>query len=207
VSVRGTVFLVDDDEAVRRATARLLDAWGFEVRAYASAEEYLVARDPQAPGCLLLDLRMPGQSGIELQTALLASGGAPATVFLTAHADVPTTVAAMKQGAVDLLEKPAREDQLVAALERALQRDLDQRRTRGELAELERRYDSLTQREREVLAGVVRGLRNKQSATSLGIAERTVKLHRARVLEKMGASSAAEVARMVEKLGKVPEGA
>lgn len=206
MSARGTVFLVDDDDGLRRATARLLNANGFDVRSFASADEFLQAFDPAAPGCLLLDLRMPGKSGLELQQSLAARGQPPPIVFLTGHADVPTSVLAMKQGAIDFLEKPVAESALLAALERALALDAEQRRGRGELAALERRYASLTPREREVLAEMLAGQLNKQAAYSLGIAERTVKLHRSRVMEKMGADSIPELVRMAGRLGLKPAG-
>ncbi len=200
----GTVFLVDDDEALCAATTRLLDAHGFVVRSFLSAEEFMASFDPQAPGCLLLDLRMPGKSGLELQQWLSDHKVELPIVFLTGHADVPTSVFAMKKGAIDFLQKPAREEDLVAAVERALAKDSSTRRHSGERAELQRRYDTLTPREREVLVEIVAGQRNKQAAYSLGIAERTVKLHRSRVLEKMGADSLAELVRMAEFLGLGP---
>jgi FixJ family two-component response regulator len=198
---RGTVHLVDDDEALRRATVRLLSSCGFEVRAFGSADEFLQAYDPSAPGCLLLDMRMPGRSGIELQEHLIERGCVPQTVFLTGHGDVPTSVRAMKSGAIDFLEKPVQEEALVAALERAIARDEEDRRARADLSVLKTRYESLTSREREVLVEIVAGQLNKQAARSLGIAERTVKLHRSRVLEKMRAPSLAELVRMAERLG------
>lgn len=198
---RGIVFLVEDDEPLRRATTRLLSSHGFGVREFASAEEFLAAVGPEDKGCLLLDLRLPGASGLELQQRLAERSLSTPIVFLTGHADVPTSVYAMKRGAVDFLEKPAREEELVAALERALARDESGRREHGELSELERRYAELTPREREVLASVVGGQRNKQTARALGIAERTVKLHRSRVLQKMRAESLAELVRMAQRLG------
>lgn len=196
----GRVYLVDDDEALRRATRRLLDSHGFEVQAFASAEEFLGAWDPDLGGCLLLDLRLPGQSGLELQRTLAERGVEPAIVFLTGHADVPTSVHAMKRGALDFLEKPVDEATLVAALERALERDGELRRDRSELARIERRFAQLTAREREVFEHIVAGHLNKQAAFALGIAERTVKLHRSRVLEKMGANSVADLVRMAGQL-------
>jgi FixJ family two-component response regulator len=198
---RGTVFLVEDDEALRRATSRLLEACGFTVRAFAAAEEFLAVFDPAAPGCLLLDLRLPGQSGLELQRTLESRGDMPPVVFLTGHADVPTSVFAMKRGAVDFLEKPVRDEDLIAALERALELDERTRRERGDRARIEKRYATLTTREREVLTLIVAGKLNKQTAMALDIAERTVKLHRSRVLEKMGAASVADLVRMAEALG------
>jgi FixJ family two-component response regulator len=200
-----TVFLVDDDQALCAATTRLLDACGFSVRSFHSAESFLAQFDPKEPGCLLLDLRMPGQSGLELQQLLAERKVEIPIVFLTGHADVPTSVYAMRKGAVDFLQKPASEEALVAALERALERDLAQRKDSAEHSALRSRYEKLTPREREVLAEIVAGQRNKQAAFSLGIAERTVKLHRSRVLEKMGADSLAELVRMAEHLGIGPD--
>ncbi|MFO1008818.1 MAG: response regulator [Planctomycetota bacterium] len=206
MNARSTVFLVDDDDGLRRATARLLTSYGFEVCAFASAEEFLAAFDARAPGCLLLDLRMPGTSGLQLQEALAQRGAAPPIVFLTGHADVPASVMAMKRGAIDFLEKPVKEDELVAALERALELDAKRRGEREELEALQGRYAALTPREREVLAEMIAGQLNKQAAFSLGIAERTVKLHRSRVMEKMGADSLPELVRMAGRLGLRPAG-
>lgn len=201
MNVSGNVFLVDDDEGLRKATLRLLNACGFNAKGFGSADEFLATFDPAASGCLLLDLRMPGRSGLELQEELTRRGSPLPIVFLTGHADVPTSVYAMKQGAVDFLEKPVAEQALVAALTRALKRDEEQRKERSDRAELERRYASLTPRERDVFGEVIAGQRNKQAARVLGIAERTVKLHRARVLEKMGAATLADLGRVAERLG------
>ena len=204
MSQAGRVFLVDDDDALRRATTRLLSAHGFEVRAFGTAEEFLRAYDYEVPGCLLLDMRLPGQSGLELQRTLAERGMTPQIVFLTGHADVPTSVFAMKGGAIDLLEKPVREEDLVAALTRAIALDAQKRVERQQLAKVKQLYAALTAREREVFFEVVAGRLNKQAAQTLGIAERTVKLHRARVLEKMGAGSVADLVRMAEALDLRP---
>ena len=179
----------------------MLTASGFEVRGFASAEEYLAGLDAAAAGCLLLDLRLPGRSGLELQRLLLERGCRLPIVFLTGHADVPASVYAMKQGAVDFLEKPARGEELIAALQRALALDAEQRRIDAELQILRERYAKLSEREKQVLAELLAGARNKQAAFALGIAERTVKLHRSRVLKKMGTDSIPELVRMAERLG------
>jgi FixJ family two-component response regulator len=201
MSTRGTVFLVDDDGALRRATSRLMTAAGFTVAAFASAEEFLGAFDAAAPGCLVLDLRMPGLGGLDLQRALAERGAELPIIFLSGQADVGASVHAMKGGAIDFLEKPVEEAVLIAAVERALERDATLRGARSSRTELERRYAQLTPREREVLALIVAGKLNKQAASSLGIAERTIKLHRSRVLEKMKAPSLADLVRMAEQLG------
>lgn len=198
---QSTVFLVDDDEALRKATSRLLDSHAFRVKAFASAVEFLAKFDPDAHGCLLLDLRMPGQSGLELQQELRRRGSLLPVIFLTGHADVPTSVFAMKEGAIDFLEKPVAEQVLVSALSRAIDRDTALRRDDLEHKHLEQRYASLTPRERDVFGEMIAGQRNKQAAHALGIAERTIKLHRARVLEKMGALTLADLGRIAERLG------
>jgi FixJ family two-component response regulator len=204
------VYLVDDDADFRAATRRHLTALGFEVQVYASAEEFRATFDPEAEGCLLLDLRMTGQSGLEMMQAVkqrLAEGEVmPPVVFLTGHGDVPTSVLAMRRGAVDFLQKPVAEEQLLAALQRALDQDALQRQERAETLELRVRLATLTKREREVLHEMLSGALNKQAAQNLHIAERTVKLHRANVLLKMGAGSIAELVRMAERLGVRPNG-
>lgn len=201
---QGRVFLVDDDADFRGATRRLLSALGFDVSSYASAEEYLAAFDAEAPGCLLLDLRMTGASGLELLQRLQQGEIMPPVVFLTAHGDVPTSVLAMRSGAIDFLQKPVSGATLVPVLRRALERDAQQRRDRSNLAELRSRFGTLTRREREILNEMLAGVLNKQAAQKLQIAERTVKLHRANVLEKMGAQSIPELVRMAERLGVRP---
>jgi FixJ family two-component response regulator len=191
---------VDDDPDFRRATMRLLRTHGFRVDEYASVEDFLARYAPADTNCLLLDLRMPGRSGLELQSALAKRGLPPPIVFLTGHADVDTSVYAMKQGALDFLQKPVGEAQLVAALERALEVDARSKVVAADSTELERRYATLTAREREVFGVLVSGQRNKQAALALGITERTVKFHRASVLEKMQAESPIELGRMAESL-------
>jgi FixJ family two-component response regulator len=200
-----TVFLVDDDDALRKATSRLLKANGFLVRPFDSAEAFLAEYRPGESGCLLLDLHMPGQSGLDLQRTLLDRGVALPIVFLTGHGDVPASVKAMKGGAIDFLQKPVEEERLIATLETALEHDERARAERGDLDQLQARLETLTPREREVMAEIVTGKLNKQVALALDIAERTVKLHRARVLEKMRAGSLADLVRMAQRLGIGPK--
>lgn len=196
-----TVFLIDDDPAVLKALSRLLRSAGHAVESFEGGEAFLRAYNPERPGCLLLDLAMPGLNGLELQRRLAEAGGAPAIVFLTAQGDIPASVRAMKAGAVDFLTKPAADETLLEALRAALARDEANRRTRHELAGLRARLASLTPREREVLELVVTGKLNKQIAAELGTAEKTIKIHRARVMAKLGAGSVAELARLIERLG------
>lgn len=198
---RRCVCVVDDEAAVRRGLARLLSGAGFEVRSYESAREYLDDEPPSAPCCLVLDLRMPDLDGLALQEELAGRPTSPAIVFLSGHGDVPHSVRAMKAGAVDFLEKPADPGTLIAAVERALARNESRRAEAEELAELRARRASLTPREDEVFQRVVVGLLNKQIGFDLGIAEKTVKVHRGRVMSKMAATSVADLARMAEKLG------
>lgn len=193
-----TVFLVDDEAAVRKAVGRLLRAEGFHVSAFGSAEEFLAAHDPAAPGCLLLDMSMPGIGGLGLQKALEGSGGARPVVFLTGHADVPMCVQAMKHGAADFLTKPVDDVKLIAAVRSALEMDREIRLTRARHDEIRFLMASLTPREHEVLLHVVTGKLNKQIAFDLGTAEKTIKVHRGRVMAKMGVTSVAELVRMVE---------
>lgn len=194
-----TVFLVDDDAAVRTAVSRLLIAKGIEVALFASPAEYLAAHDPDAPGCLLLDLELPGINGLELQQILASRGGTLPVIFLSAHGDVPISVQAMKNGAVDFLTKPVLHDVLGAAVAAAFEKDRVDRLARMEDAEINARIASLTPREREVLDHVVRGQLNKQIAGDLGTGEHTVKVHRARMMEKMKVQSLAELVRLVER--------
>ena len=194
------IHVVDDDASLRTALLRLLAAAGFEARGYASTGAFLMEPPPDRPGCLLLDIRMPGPSGLDLQASLHRQGVALPVIFLTGHADVSSSVRAMKAGAVDFLTKPVRRETLLEALGRALQRDAGQRAARGELARLRALFDALTPREREVFERVVAGKLNKQIAGDLGIAERTVKAERAQVMVKLGVGSAAELGRLAERL-------
>jgi FixJ family two-component response regulator len=197
------VFIVDDDPSVRKATARVIRAAGFEALTFASAVEYLEQFDPQAPGCLLLDLNMPGVNGLELQKALAERGTAPAIVFLSGYADVPKSVVAMKGGAVEFLTKPVDARTLVDALQAAIEKDRVQREARAGREEIARRVARLTPREVQVMRGVVAGKLNKQIAGELGTAEKTVKVHRGRVMEKMEVES---VAALVQATARVDIG-
>lgn len=198
-----TVFLVDDDPGVRRSLSRVLREAGFDVETYESAEAFLRRPDAALGGCLVLDVTMPGQDGLALQKHLAEAGRALPTVFLTGHGDIPMSVRAMKAGAADFLTKPVRSEALVAAVRTALARDAVARQAHAEIAELARHYELLTPREREVLAGVAGGKLNKQIAAELGVVEQTVKFHRARIMERMHASTVAELMLMAAKLGIV----
>ncbi|MGJ7512191.1 response regulator transcription factor [Variovorax sp. GT1P44] len=196
------IHVVDDDESLRIALLRLLEAAGFEARGYASAGEFLLHRPPDRPSCLLLDVRMPGPSGLDLQGALEESGIALPIVFLTGHADVPSTVQALKGGAVDFLEKPIQRDALLAALGRALERDAARRAVSAEAARLRALFATLSTREREVFDRIVAGKLNKQIADELGISERTIKTQRAQLMVKLGVDSAAELGALAERLSR-----
>jgi FixJ family two-component response regulator len=190
-----TVFVVDDDAAVRKAVARLPHSVRIEAAVFASPVEFLAAYDPDIPGCLLLDLEMPDLNGLELQQALTERGGALPIIFLSAHGDVPLSVQAMKAGASDFLTKPVRDQVLRAAFEK----DRVARLVRAELTGIEARLATLTPREHEVLERVIAGQLNKQIAGDLGTGEHTIKVHRARVMEKMKVESLAELVRLVER--------
>jgi FixJ family two-component response regulator len=195
------VFVVDDDPAVRKSLSRLLRSAGFEALTFESPEEFLRNLKPDAAGCAILDLSMPGLDGLALQRELAARGSDLPVVFLTGHGDIPKSVQAMKSGAMDFLTKPVDGDILLGAVRRALELDRAGRKARQELAAIEARLAALTPREREVLEGVVAGKLNKQIAGDLGIVEKTVKVHRHRVMEKMGASSLAELVHTLDRAG------
>jgi FixJ family two-component response regulator len=198
------IHVVDDDPSFRTAVTRLLRAAKYDVRGYASASEFL-ASDPYAePGCILLDLRMPGASGFDLQQSLAAMEERLPIIFLTGHGDIPASVRAMKAGAVDFLTKPVRREALLHAVQNALGVDAKGRATRAALRELHDRYENLTPREREVLAHVVSGKLNKQIAFDLGTAERTIKAHRASIMDKLRVQSVAELVRLAQELGIEP---
>lgn len=195
-----TVFVVDDDAAVRKAVCRLLRSFQIQAAGFASPVEFLARYDPDAPGCLLLDMEMPGLSGIELQQELVSRGGALPVIFLSAHGDVPLCVQAMKNGAVDFLTKPVRDEVLRTAVLTAFEMDRADRLARAELASIDARLATLTPREHEVLDHVVTGQLNKQIAGDLGAGEHTIKVHRARVMEKMKVRSVAELVRLMERI-------
>ncbi|HTY86122.1 MAG TPA: response regulator [Candidatus Acidoferrum sp.] len=199
---KATVFVVDDDPSVRKSLARLMKSAGYAVETFTSAREFLDhAHYQDAAGCLLLDVQLPGLNGLDLQQELKQFAFAPSVIFITGHGDVPTSVRAMKDGAVDFLTKPVNDDDLLWAVRQAIARNTESRQREAELIELRRRVDTLTSREREVMALIVRGFMNKQVAAMLGTVEKTIKVHRGRVIEKMEVQSLAELVRAAEKLG------
>jgi FixJ family two-component response regulator len=192
--------VVDDDNGFRTAICRLLRAAGFEIRSYASAGDYLLGEEDEAPGCVLLDLRMPGPDGLSLQDAIARRANPLPVVFLTAHGDIETTVKAMKNGAEDFLTKPVKREALLSAIHSAVARDSNRRAAREVMVDSRRRYEALSPREKAVLEQVVAGRLNKQIAAAIGASERTVKAHRARIMQKMGVSSVAELVRSADRL-------
>lgn len=195
------VFLVDDDLAVREGLSSLIRSVGLHVEAFASAQDFLQFRPPDAPACLVLDVRMPGLSGLDLQCELAGTGNLVPIIFITAHGDIPMTVRAMKAGAVEFLTKPFRNQDLLDAIAHSLKQDEVARLRRAEVAEIRARYDMLTSRERDVIVLIVRGMLNKQAAAELGITEITIKVHRHNIMQKMRARSLPALVRMVERLG------
>jgi FixJ family two-component response regulator len=197
------VSIVDDDASVRKGLARLVRAAGYDVETFASAHEYLARPRPDDPCCLLLDVRMPGLSGLELQEALARAGSRVSIVFVSGHGDISGSVKAMKKGAVDFLTKPVDDRELLGAIERAVARALQDRREQAVTKDVRDRIKTLTAREAQVFALVVTGRLNKQIAADLGIGEKTVKVHRGRVMEKMRAGSVAELVRLADQGGVI----
>ena len=197
-----TVFVVDDDTSVRTALKRLIQSLGLKVETFDSAQAFLKHGPHDGPACLVLDVRMPGMSGIELQQQLTKAGLGLPIIFITGHGSIPLSVQAMKAGAVDFIEKPFEDQKLIDAINTAIQKNKKFRTEHAEIKDLQRRVDSLTPREREVFILVVSGMLNKQIAFDLGMSEKTVKVHRARVMDKMKAKSLANLVRMAEKAGQ-----
>ena len=194
------VFVVDDDSSVREAIKSLIKSVGLRVETFETAQQFLGSKRPEVPGCVVLDVRLPGLSGLDLQRELAANDIKLPIIFITGYGDIPMSVRAMKAGALEFLTKPFRDQDLLDAIQQALERDRAARRHSKEIAELRQRFDALTSREREVMNLVVGGWLNKQIGFELKISEITVKIHRGRVMGKMGASSLAELVRMTEKL-------
>src|SRR6202451_324174 len=194
------VFVVDDDASVRDAVKRLIASVGLRVETFGSTREFLSARRPEAPACLVLDVRLPDVSGLELQRDLAAANVHIPIIFITGHADVPMTVRAMKAGAVEFLTKPFRGQELLDAIQEAIAKDRMAWNERAQMADLRARYNTLTPREKEVLILVASGLLNKQIGAELGTSELTIKTHRGRVMQKMGADSLADLVKMAERI-------
>lgn len=199
------VIVIDDDALFRRSAVRLIDSAGFTVQSFASPRDFLRAGRPDAPACVVLDVRMPGMSGLDLQKELARAGIEIPIIFITGHGDIPMSVEAMKAGAIEFLTKPFREQALIDAIRQAIERDRAGRKQRARLVALRAHYDSLTPREREVMARVVSGRLNKQIAAELGTVEKTIKFHRAHIMRKMEAGSLAELVQMAGRLeGSTP---
>ena len=198
------VFIVDDDDSVRKALSRLINSVGLNVETFASADDFLKRESHNGPACLVLDIRMPGLSGLDLQDELVAAGRTLPIIFVSGHGNIPLSVRAMKAGAVDCIEKPFEDQTLLEAINQSLRKDKKAKLEQAELREIQQRLDSLTPREREVFAYVVSGRLNKQIAFKLGTSERTIKAHRARVMKKMQANTLTDLIRLAEKVGPYP---
>lgn len=198
------VFVVDDDPSIRKSLDRLIKSAGFAVETFATAHEFLERHSHKRSSCLVLDVKLPGLNGLELQEKLLSQEHAMPIVFITGHGDIPMSVKAMKKGAIDFLTKPFDDKDLLDAVQQALQRDSNAWTARDERKDIQRRLESLTPREYEILTHVITGMLNKQIAFALNISEKTVKVHRGRVMEKMGVDSVAELVRLTEKVGIKP---
>lgn len=194
------VFVVDDDAAMREALSSLIRSVGFDVVVFASAADFLIFERPNATSCLILDVRLPGQSGLELQRELRSAGECPPIIFITGHGDIPMSVRAMKAGAIEFLPKPFREQDLLDAIAVALERDVQTKDRREAISRIQGKLRTLTPREREVMAGLLEGQLNKQVAASLGVSEVTVKLHRRRVMRKMSVTSLVKLAQMMARV-------
>jgi FixJ family two-component response regulator len=198
------VFIVDDDAGVLKGLSRLLRAHGYDVRSFTSPQEFLDRHDAAVPGCAVIDVAMPGLDGLELQQAMTAAGVQRPIIFITGKGDIPTSVRAMKAGAIDFLPKPVRGEELLRAIDSAREEDTKNRGIQAELASIQAKIATLTPREREVLTHVIAGRLNKQIAGALGTVEKTIKVHRGRMMEKLGVRSVADLVRLAEKAGISP---
>lgn len=202
-STEPMVYVIDDDASVRRAITRLIRSAGFQVSVFESADEFLHQQPANVPSCLILDIQMPGLTGIDLQEALVTSGHTLPIIFISGYADVPMSVKAMKRGALDFLTKPFTDEELLAAIRKAIELDIQQKKANEEIQDIQNRINTLTPREAEVFSLVITGMLNKQIAAELGTSEKTIKVHRARVMEKMRSGSLAELVQLAERVGRV----